>query len=241
MKSTRSSNPNDFSYNRRSHGLVRPKDTKPACMENWKWGNRPFRENQATACQEIEELRRNLLRGKEIEHDKQELMNCPCIREEILRLASQLLTQIRDFQNKVNSLSGCEIIIRSLIREQLWSRPKFPVNPLLFWVPEPCLAAILDCRTIYGILWVLQETFKNDHLLEKDNPRQSSTIQRMWHPPLRNWGLISEDNTSKDPFSRCEICKNLGYRLSWRWQDKVGLQHPEENNFVLRIFVSWWN
>ena len=23
-----------------------------------------------------------------------------------------------------------------------------------------------------------------------------------------------KDNTSKDPFSRCEICKNLGYRLS---------------------------
>ena len=23
-----------------------------------------------------------------------------------------------------------------------------------------------------------------------------------------------KDNTSKDPFSRCGICKNLGYRLS---------------------------
>ena len=25
---------------------------------------------------------------------------------------------------------------------------------------------------------------------------------------------VCKDNTSKDPFSRCEICKNLGYRLS---------------------------
>ena len=50
-----------------------------------------------------------------------------------------------------------------------------------------------------------------------------------------------KDNTSKDPFSRCEICKNLGYRLSWRWQDKVGLQHPEEKNFVLGIAYAWWN
>ena len=33
------------------------------------------------------------------------------------------------------------------------------------------------------------------------------------------------DNTSKDPFSRCATCKNYGYSLSWRWQDKVGLQH----------------
>ena len=49
------------------------------------------------------------------------------------------------------------------------------------------------------------------------------------------------ENTSKDPFSRCEICKNLGYRLSWRWQDKVGLQHPEEKNFVLGIACACWN
>ena len=34
---------------------------------------------------------------------------------------------------------------------------------------------------------------------------------------------VCKDNTSKDPFSRCEICKNLGYKLSGRWLDKVGL------------------
>ena len=53
-----------------------------------------------------------------------------------------------------------------------------------------------------------------------------------------------KDNTSKDPFSRCEMCKNLGYRLSWRWQDKVGLQHPEEKelctwNCVCVVKWSW--
>ena len=37
----------------------------------------------------------------------------------------------------------------------------------LFRVPGPCLAAILDCRTRHGMLWVLQETFLNDHLLKK--------------------------------------------------------------------------
>ena len=44
-----------------------------------------------------------------------------------------------------------------------------------------------------------------------------------------------KDNTSKDPFSRCEIWKNLGYRLSWRWQDKVRLQHPEERTLYLEL------
>ena len=38
-------------------------------------------------------------------------------------------------------------------------RLTLPVKPLLFRVPEPCPAAILDCRTIHGILGVLQETF----------------------------------------------------------------------------------
>ena len=37
-----------------------------------------------------------------------------------------------------------------------------------FRVPGPCRAAILDCRTIHGILRVLEETFLNDYLLEKD-------------------------------------------------------------------------
>ena len=65
-------------------------------------------------------------------------------------------------------------------------RPTFPINPLLFRVPLPCLAAILDCCAMRRISRVLQETFLNDHLLKKDFPPQSSTIQRIRHPPLRN-------------------------------------------------------
>ena len=42
-------------------------------------------------------------------------------------------------------------------------RPTFTLNPLRFRVPEPCLATILDCRTLRGILWVLQETYLNDY------------------------------------------------------------------------------
>ena len=63
---------------------------------------------------------------------------------------SQLLTQIQDLQHKVNSLSDAGAALE---------RPTFPVNPPLFRVPEPCLAAILDCCTLHGILLVPQETF----------------------------------------------------------------------------------
>ena len=59
--------------------------------------------------------------------------------------------------------------------------PKFPVNPWLFRVPEECRAATLDCCKIHGIVWVHLETFLKAHLLEKDNPQLSSTIQGIWH------------------------------------------------------------
>ena len=78
-------------------------------------------------------------------------------------------------------------------------RPTFPgnylaksdanTNLLLFRVPEPCLGAILDCRMTHGMAWIHQETFLNDHLLEKDEHLLCSTIQRNWHPLLKNWDL----------------------------------------------------
>ena len=43
-------------------------------------------------------------------------------------------------------------------------RPTFPVNPLLYRVPGPRLAAIPDCRTIQGMVRLIQETFSNDYL-----------------------------------------------------------------------------
>ena len=87
-------------------------------------------------------------------------------------------------------------------------RPTFPVNPLLFRVPGLCLAAILDCRTIHGILWVLQVTFLSDCLLEKDDPLLCSTIPRIRHPLLKNWDLI-----------RLEI--HRGRRRKWDENPKI--------------------
>ena len=82
-----------------------------------------------------------------------------------------------------------------------------------------------------------------------ENSIFQSQIVRVWthsvrycvaatrHPQLPSEEC--KDNTSKDPFSRCEICKkNLGFCLNWRWQDKVGLPHPEKI-FVLGIACAW--
>ena len=82
---------------------------------------------------------------------------------------TQLLTQIHDLQNEINPLSDArEFYDPEMKQRAALERPTFPVNPLLFRVPEACFVAILDCRMIHGILWVLHETFLNDYLHEKD-------------------------------------------------------------------------
>ena len=49
--------------------------------------------------------------------------------------------------------------------------PTFPVTLREFRAPEVCLAAILDCRTIHGTRWVLQEmSFKNPPAQERISP-----------------------------------------------------------------------
>ena len=58
--------------------------------------------------------------------------------------------------------------------------------------------------------------------------------------------LYPKDNTSKDPFSRCEICKNLGYRLSGRsqrqehhWRHEAQDQHEAQHETVsMRVVLQ---
>ena len=59
-----------------------------------------------------------------------------------------------------------------------------PSQPREFLASDEFLAAILDCRSIHGIRWVLQETFLKASLLEV-NHRQHSRNQRIWHHLLQ--------------------------------------------------------
>ena len=147
-------------------------------MENWKCGidsSQKIKQN----CQEIAELRRicceetDRARQARIDELSMQQKRNPAT-------ASQLLTKIRIKRTKANSLSDAENF--AILRQRAALEcPTFPVNPLLFRVSETCPAATLDCRMMHGILWVLQETFLNDYLLEKDKPLLSSTSIRIWH------------------------------------------------------------
>ena len=71
----------------------------------------------------------------------------------------QLLSQIQTLQDKVNALNEEKRIFTIWRQRAALEGPTFPVNPREFRVQEVCVAAILDCRTVHGIRWVLQEMF----------------------------------------------------------------------------------
>ena len=116
-------------------------------------------------------------------------MNCLCIKRGILRHCVFCWLRFGNYRTKEIPCQMWENFFTILRQWAALERPTFPVNRWLFWVPEPCRVAILDCRVIHKIVWTLQETFLNDHLLKKDDPPQFSTIQRILHHPLRNWHL----------------------------------------------------
>ena len=99
-------------------------------------------------------------------------------------------------------------------------RPTFLIKLLRFRVPEPCCAAILDCRVIHWMVRVLQETFLNDRLLKKDCPLRCWTIQRIWHHPLRDWDLILQKQHGERERNEKRIVEHVDSITSlpkWKW------------------------
>ena len=85
--------------------------------------NSLFRENRAKDCQEIEELRRVCC--EETDRARQARIDELSLHQERNpTTVRQLLTQIQDVQNKVNSLSDARDFWRSWNSKQLWSIPR---------------------------------------------------------------------------------------------------------------------
>ena len=121
-------------------------------------------------------------------------------------IVSLLLAQLQDLQYNANSLSDA--------RKSDSGSSSGPFNPLLFRVPGPCLASILDCCTIHGISGPLQETFLNDHLLKKDDPPDSSTIQRIWPSSSQE---LRPDIAGTSKTRTAESVKTSTTLPKWRW------------------------
>ena len=92
--------------------------------------NRLFQEDHARDCQEMKELRRicceKLDRARQARIDELSLHQ-----EKDPTTASQLMTQIRELQNKVNSLSDARDFFTILKQGAGLDLPMFQVKPLL--------------------------------------------------------------------------------------------------------------
>ena len=61
------------------------------------------------------------------------------------------------------------------------------MNPVLFRVPGPCRAAILDCRTMHGMVWVHQETFFESQPAREGS--SSALFESSWNLASSSCGL----------------------------------------------------
>ena len=195
-RSIKNLNLNDFNYIKQIDEQIKLSEIKLAFMENWNWEiSSPKRIMQESA----KKLKNwgKFVATKQIEQDKQELMNCPCIKREIVRLWVNWWLRFGNYRSE-QILCHMPENFTILNQEAALERPTFPIRPLLFWVPELGRAAILDCRVIHKMVRVLQGTFLNDHLLKKGYPLQYSTIQRIWHHPLKYSDLVLSKRQEKE-------------------------------------------
>ena len=84
------------------------------------------------------------------------------------------MAQIQELQNEVISLSDAREFYVPESGSSSGATHVPSKAPTILSLRTLCLAAILDCRVKNGILRVPQETFLNDHLLKKGDPR-------IWH------------------------------------------------------------
>ena len=167
----RSWNLNGSSYNKQVDGQIRLKEMKSVCMENWNWeidSSKKVKQKIAKKLKKWEEF----VAKTQIEQDNQELMNRLCIKRGNQRQWVNCWLRFRNCRAKrIPCLTQENFMI--LNQGAALERPTFPVNFLLFWVSERCLAAIsgLPLDT-----WSVMSTSGN--VLERPSAQEgrSSTI-----------------------------------------------------------------
>ena len=157
MKPIENSNLKDWSCIRRISGQIRLEEKRLIYVEKWKWEI----ESSKRVAQEIAKKLRSYeesVAKKQTEPDIWELMSCLCIKREIPWLWFNCWLRFRIYRRRWIPWPMQENF--TILRQRAaLDHPTFPANPRIFRVPEECLAAILDCRSIHGIPSVPQDTF----------------------------------------------------------------------------------
>ena len=147
-----------------------------------------------------------------------------------LGIHENLLWRSRSSKTSNNSLSclrlwvNCWSDAKEFSKKQraALERPTFPVNPLLFRGSEPCLAAILDCRTNTGnnmgtsgnvFEWLPAQEGQNSTLFNKSKNLTFSFKKKTGTRYWRNYGEVGEWNATRTA-TFVDSCTPL---LKWRW------------------------
>ena len=180
------------------HRQISLKETKSACMENWNWEI----DSSKTIMQETAKKLKNweeLIAKKQIEQDKQALMNCLCIKRGILRLWVNFLTQIQDLQNKVNSLTDA--------RE--FHNPESGISSGATHVPDQT-STILSPRTLP----------RCDSGMPRDTQCGTGITGNVFERPRAEEGLSS---------TICKNSKNLASSSQWLRPDTTGIARKRDD------------
>ena len=150
---------NDFSYIKQVDGQIRLRETKSACIGELALRNRLFQEDHARDCHEIEESRR--ICCEETDRARQARIDELSMHQE----ESYVCESINDSDAKITQQSKLlvrrERILRSPIREQLWSNPRSRSNLYYYESQNLCRTVILVSHVIRKMVRILQETFLN--------------------------------------------------------------------------------
>ena len=147
--------------------------------------NRLFQEDHARDCQEIEELRSMCC--EEANRARQALIDEVSMQQERNPTTlSQMMTQIRGLQNKVNSLSDAREFYDPEPGSSSGATHVPDQNPTILsprTLPRCDSGLPRDTQNGTGITG---NVIERPPAQEGHYPLQSSTMQRIWHHPLRN-------------------------------------------------------
>ena len=122
VRSIRSLSPKDYSYNSLMNGLIRLKETKQSCVENWTWGI-DSTEKSFKRLPRNWRIEKNLLRRNRSSKTSKNWWIVHASREESFDCES-IIDSNSGFSEQSKFLVRCKRILRSWIREQLWSDPR---------------------------------------------------------------------------------------------------------------------
>ena len=190
---SRSLNLNDFNCTKQVGGQIWLREIKKsACMENWNWEIRSSKKIMQGIAKKLKNWQANRAR-----HARSDALSMQQQRNPTT--VSQIMAQIRELQKEQSEfLVRCMRIFTILNQGAALERLTFPIELLLFQVPELCCAAMLDCRvTTLNGKGITGSVFERPPAQEGLSSK-ISFFEEFGNILLRDWELILQKQQGEE-------------------------------------------